>query len=545
MSAVTETQTDTRASSTRLVILTLAAGQFLMILDSSVMNVSMAQVADDLDTTITGIQTAITLYTLVMASLMITGGKLGSILGRRRAFAIGLVIYGIGSFTTALAPNLTVLLIGWSLFEGMGAALILPAIVALVAANVPAQGRAAAYGMVAAAGGIAVAAGPLIGGAVTTFASWRYVFAGEVIIVVAILVVLRRINDVEVTPSRLDLVGSLLSIVGLSLIVLGVLQSGQWGWLRPRPDGPTVLGTSPVIWMITAGLLVMYCFLLWQNRMIRREHEPLVDPEVFENRQMTGGLIMFFFQYIVQAGVFFAVPLFLSVALGLSALETGIRIFPLSVALLIAAAGIPKVWPRASPRRVVRLGLIPMLAGTLMLVGGMDPGANAAVVSIPMLLLGLGMGALSSQLGAVTVSALPDERAPEVGGLQNTVTNLGISLGTALVGSVLIAALSSAALAGISGNAELEASVQEQVTTEITSGVAFVSDAQLEDALADTGLDEASAEEIVQINTDARLEALQAAFAVAAVLAALAFLFTGRLPTVAPGSEQRDGQAAA
>ena len=545
MSAVTETQTDARASSTRLVLLTLAAGQFLMILDSSVMNVSMAQVADDLDTTITGIQTAITLYTLVMASLMITGGKLGSILGRRRAFGIGLVIYGIGSFTTALAPNLTVLLIGWSLFEGIGAALILPAIVALVAANVPAQGRAAAYGMVAAAGGMAVAAGPLIGGAVTTFASWRYVFAGEVIIVIAILLVLRRINDVEVTPSRLDLVGSLLSIVGLSLIVLGVLKSGEWGWLRPQPDGPTVFGTSPVIWMITAGLLVLYCFLLWQNRMIRREHEPLVDPEIFENRQMTGGLIMFFFQYIVQAGVFFAVPLFLSVALGLSALETGIRIFPLSVALLVAAAGIPKVWPQASPRRVVRLGLIPMLAGTLMLVGGMDPGVNAAVVSIPMLLLGLGMGALSSQLGAVTVSALPDERAPEVGGLQNTVTNLGISLGTALVGSVLIAALSSAALAGISGNAELEASVQDQVTTEITSGVAFVSDAQLEDALAEAGVDEASAAEIVQVNTDARLEALQAAFAVAAVLAALAFLFTGRLPTVAPGSEQRDPQAAA
>ena len=314
---------------------------------------------------------------------------------------------------------------------------------------------------------------------------------------------------------------------------------------QAQPDGPTVFGTSPVIWMITAGLLVLYCFLLWQNRMIRREHEPLVDPEIFENRQMTGGLIMFFFQYIVQAGVFFAVPLFLSVALGLSALETGIRIFPLSVALLVAAAGIPKVWPQASPRRVVRLGLIPMLAGTLMLVGGMDPGVNAAVVSIPMLLLGLGMGALSSQLGAVTVSALPDERAPEVGGLQNTVTNLGISLGTALVGSVLIAALSSAALAGISGNAELEASVQDQVTTEITSGVAFVSDAQLEDALAEAGVDEASADEIVQVNTDARLEALQAAFAVAAVLAALAFLFTGRLPTVAPGSEQRDSQAAA
>ena len=169
-----------------LVLTVLAAGQFLMTLDSSVMNVSMATVANDLDTTITGIQTAITLYTLVMATLMISGGKVGTIIGRRRAFAIGLVIYGAGSLTTALAPNLPVLLIGWSLLEGIGAALIMPAIVALVAANFVAAKRAAAYGLVAASGAMAVAAGPLIGGAVTTFASWRYVFAGEVVLVVVI-----------------------------------------------------------------------------------------------------------------------------------------------------------------------------------------------------------------------------------------------------------------------------------------------------------------------------------------------------------------------
>ena len=526
------------AAGSRLILLTLAAAQFLMILDSSVMNVSMAQVASDLGTTITGIQTAITLYTLVMASLMITGGKLGSILGRRRALGIGLVIYGIGSFTTALAPNLAVLLIGWSLLEGMGAALILPAIVALVASNVPAQGRAAAYGMIAAAGGMAVAAGPLIGGAVTTFASWRYVFAGEVVIVAAILLMLRKIQDVETTPSRLDLVGSALSIVGLSMVVFGVLRSSEWGWIRPKPDGPEILGASPVIWLIVGGLLVLYGFLQWQNHLVAVVREPLVDPAIFGNQQMTGGLVMFFFQFIVQAGVFFAVPLFLSVALGLSALETGVRIFPLSVTLLIAAAGIPRVWPRANPRLVVRAGLVPMLIGILMLVGGMDPGTNAAVVAIPMLLLGLGLGALASQLGAVTVSAVPDEQAPEVGGLQNTVTNLGISLGTALVGSVLIATLSSAALVGIQNNPDVPDSVETQVTTQISSGISFISDAQLDEALTEAGVDQATADEITAVNADARLQALQAAFAVAAVLTALAFFFTGRLPTRAPGSEE-------
>src|SRR3954471_5588874 len=181
-----ETSTSARGAG-GIVLLTLAAGQFLMTLDTSVMNVSIAQVAADVGTTVTGVQTAITVYTLVMATLMITGGKIGSIIGRRKAFAIGCVIYGAGSLTTSLAPNLTVLIIGWSFLEGIGAALIMPAIVALVASNFPVRERPRAYGLVASAGAIAVAVGPLIGGLFTTYASWRWVFAGEVLIVGIIL----------------------------------------------------------------------------------------------------------------------------------------------------------------------------------------------------------------------------------------------------------------------------------------------------------------------------------------------------------------------
>src|SRR4051812_3202637 len=203
-----------------MVLLTLGAGQFLMTLDSSVMNVSIADVAEDVGTDITGIQTAITLYTLVMAMLMIPGGKLGSLMGRKRAFALGCVIYGVGSFTTALAPNLGVLIVGWSMLEGIGAALILPAIVALVAGNVGPEGRPRAYGLIMAAGAIAVAVGPLIGGIATTYFSWRWVFFGEVVVVVAILVVGRKIEDapVDVRP-RLDLVGAALSAVGLGVAI--------------------------------------------------------------------------------------------------------------------------------------------------------------------------------------------------------------------------------------------------------------------------------------------------------------------------------------
>ncbi len=356
------------ASAAGAVILTLGAGQFLMTLDSSVMNVAIATVAADVGTTIEGIQTAITLYTLVMAMLMIPGGKIGTLIGRKRAFAIGCVIYGAGSLTTALAPNLPVLLLGWSLLEGIGAALILPAIVALVASNVPVSGRPRAYGLVMASGAIAVALGPLIGGFATTYFSWRWVFAGEVVIVLLILLRTRKISDpfTERGP-RLDTVGALLSATGLGIAVFGVLRSSSWGWVLPKPGGPAILGLSPTIVLVLAGIFVIWLFVTWEQRMARRGREPLVRLEMFGNRQFTGGLLMFFFQFLVQAGLFFTIPLYLSVALGLSAIDTGLRIMPLSITLLIAAAGIPRFFPNASPRRVVRLGLLAMCLGIVSL----------------------------------------------------------------------------------------------------------------------------------------------------------------------------------
>ena len=522
-----------------LVLLTLAAGQFLMTLDTSVMNVSIATVAKDVGTTVTGIQGAITAYTLVMAALMITGAKIGAMIGRKRAFAIGCVIYGCGSLTTSLAPNLPVLLFGWSFLEGVGAVLILPSIVALVAGNFPVARRPAAYGLVAAAGAVAVAVGPLIGGFCTTYFSWRWVFAGEVVIVLAILFVARRIEDAPPeTRPHLDLVGAALSATGLGVLVFGILRSSEWGWIQPKADGPSWGGVSPTLWLILIGLAVIWVFFRWEARREAQGKEPLVRPAMLRNPQLSGGLIMFFFQFLTQAGLFFVVPLYLSVCLGLSALATGARLLPLSITLLIAAIGIPRIFPHVSPRLVVRSGLLALLVGTLVLLGALDADTGPEVVFVPMLLVGLGIGALASQLGAVTVSAVPDDQAPEVGGVQNTATNLGASIGTALAGSILIAATTSSFSANIQHNPAIPDSVKSEAHVKLAGGVPFVSDADLKAGLDKANADTKQSEAALDAYRGARIDGLKAALAILGVLVLVALFYAQRIPSRQPGAPE-------
>jgi MFS family permease len=519
------------------VLLTLCAGQFLMALDSSVMNVSIATVAKDLDTTITGIQSAIVLYTLVMAMLMVTGGKIGSMIGRKRAFTVGLVIYCSGSLTTALAPNLPVLLLGWSFLEGVGAALIMPAIVALVAGNFPPEGRPRAYGLVGAAGAIAIAVGPLIGGLATTYASWRWVFAGEVIIGAGIVLLSRRMADTPVEKrSHLDLLGSVLWALGMGLVVLGVLFSSEWGLIRPKEDGPSILGLSPVVWLILGGLLTLRLFMGHIRRLDAAGAEPLITPALFRNRQMTGGLVMFFFQFVVMMGIFFVIPLYLSVALGLSAIDTGIRITPLSITMLLAAAGVPKFFPSVSPRRVVEFGLVAVVFGIVLLFTALDVDASASIVTVPLLLIGLGFGGLSSQLGAVTVSAVPDEQSPEVGGLQNTATQFGASIGTALAGAILITSLTASFLSGIAQNPDVPPEVTSQANVQLANGIPFISDVDLQSALEEAGATPEVTQAVVDENEQARLDGLRSALALLALIAVVALFFTRRISERQPGA---------
>ena len=237
-----------------------------------------------------------------------------------------------------------------------------------------------------------------------------------------------------------------------------------------------------MIWLILAGGVVLRVFLWWENHRLARGAAALVDPAILRNRTLRGGLTSFFFQYFLQAGLFFAVPLFLSVALGLSAIATGVRLLPLSVTLLLAAAGIPKVFPNASPRRVVQIGFLALFAGIVIMVAALDVGAGPEIVTWPMLLAGLGIGALASQLGSVTVSSVPDEQSGEVGGVQNTVTNLGASIGTALAGAVLISALTASFLSGIQNNPAVPKDLASKAQVELAGGIPFMSDKDLQAA---------------------------------------------------------------
>jgi EmrB/QacA subfamily drug resistance transporter len=517
-------------------MLLLAVTQFLMTVDATVMNVSISALVEDLDTSVVAIQAVITAYTLVMAAGMITGAKLGELLGRRRALRIGLVVYACGSGITSIAPNVVVLLLGWSVVEGLGAALIMPTVIALVAGNFEGKARAVAYGTLAAAAAVAVAAGPIVGGFVTAQFSWRWVFAAEIVIAGGILAGSHLIADVPSTRRpRFDVVGAALSATGLAMFVGGVLMSGTWGWIRPRvPSGddatPQFASIALTAWLILGGLLLLWAFMVWLHRRVDRRDEPLVDPELFGNRQLVDGLLVLLLQYLVMMGVFFTMPLFFSIVLGLDAFETGLRMLPLSIALILVAPTIPKVLPSASPRRVVLVGLVCMLAATVLLVVRLDDGATAAVTTGPFLLLGAGMGALASQLGNVIVSSVPTERGGEVGGLQYTAQNLGSSLGTALVGAVLVASLASGLIEEIEASPELSEAVQEQAAISVGGGVEFVSDEQAAAALATTSLTADEQAAILDDYSAARYDGLRAGMVVLSLFVVLTLFVARRLP---------------
>ncbi|EMF01525.1 MFS transporter [Streptomyces mobaraensis NBRC 13819 = DSM 40847] len=512
-------------------LIVLGTAQFLMVLDTSVMNVSISKLVEDFHTEVTAIQGVITLYTLVMAALMITGGKLGDAFGRRRAFTLGLIVYGTGSAITALAPSLWVLALGWSVIEGLGATLVLPALAALVAGAYRDRERSVAYGVIGGLAGAGIAVGPLLGGWVTTYLTWRLVFAGEVVVVLAMLCVVRWIPDVPPGPRRkLDAGGVALSAAGLALVVLGVLQSSSWGWLKPRNPPFTLLGFAPTLFVVAAGAVLLWLFCAWERRQQHRGREPLVHLSLFRVPPLRAGLTMLLCQNLVLLGLFFVIPLYLQVVQGLDAFQTGLRLLPVSVTMLLSAMAGPLLGRVAAPRTVVRCGLLVLLAAALWLLGTIEPRIDNLAFGLAMGGIGLGMGLLASQLGNVTQSSVGEDERSEAGGLQYTAQNLGSSLGTALIGSLLIGALVHAFTTQIDDNPKISDAARHQAGTAMEAGVSFVGTDQVRAATRRAGLPPSEADAVVDSYATAQLDALRAAILATAGVTLGALAFTRRLP---------------
>lgn len=517
----------------------LAAAQFVMVLDSSVMNVAISQIVEDLDTTIEGVQFAITAYTLVMAAFMLVGAKIGDIIGRERAFAIGLVVYGCGSFITALSPNLAVLLFGWSLIEGLGAVLVVPAIAALIAANYEGRERALAYGLIGGVAAAAVAAGPLIGGWVTVTFTWRVVFVGEVVIVLAILLLRGRLkaSPKTVPTPKLDVVGAALSASGLALIVFGILQSSEWGWVRPT-NPPVVagveitpLGFSVVPFLILGGFGLLALFAGWEERRARDGRDSLLDLALLKIETLRAGLSTLVMQQLVLLGTFFILPVYLQTVLGLDAFETGKRMVPMSVAMLAAALLGPRLAARFAPRRVAQAGLLALTLGAVMLLASIDVTLEGLGFALGLAVFGVGAGLLASQVGNIIMSSVVPAKTNEAGGLQGTAQNLGSSLGTALIGAILISGLTAGFATRIEQDEALPADLRVQIAEVARAeGLGIIPVQQAEALMLEAGVDPATATVIAADYAAAQLDALRIALGGVALFAVLALWFTRRLP---------------
>jgi MFS family permease len=534
-----------------LPIAVLGAAQFVMVLDSSVMNVSISQIVADLDTTIQGVQLAITAYTLVMATMMLAGAKLGDILGRDRTFAIGLGVYGLGSLTTALSPNLTVLLIGWSLIEGLGAAMVMPAIVSLVAATYEGKQRALAFGLIGGVAGAAIAAGPLIGGWVTTEFSWRYVFAGEVVIVAVVLVVRRRLTPTPGAEHRphLDGIGVLLSALGLGLVVFGILKSSSWGLIQPL-GAPTIngkevtpFGFSVVPFLIAAGFGFLAAFAMWEDRRERHGRDTLLDRTLLRIVPLRAGLTTLMMQQLILLGTFFVMPVYLQVVLGLDAFETGKKLFPMSVTMFIAALLGPRLAAGFAPKRVAQAGLLALALASVVLLDTIDVELNNPEFFIALAIFGVGAGLLLSQLGNVIMSSVDPSKTNEAGGLQGTAQNLGASLGTALIGAVLIGALTNGFVENVSQNPAIPQDVRAQVSKLAEKGIPVAPVDDVEQAALKQGVPPEQAAALADDYGKAQLQGLKRAILAVAAFALLSLWFTRHLPARAPAG-QPEGERA-
>jgi MFS family permease len=536
-------------ASRRQILLPLAAAQFLASYDTQSMNVAISNIVEDLDTTVTGVQSAISLFTLTMAALMIPGSKLTEIWGRKQCFMLGLSIYGTGALLTALAPALAVMILGFSLLEGIGSALMIPPIYILVTVMVPdLTSRAKAFAVVTAAAGLGSATGPLLGGLITTTITWRASFAGEVVAILVILYFARRIPDpgIEGEKPSFDILGAVLSAAGLVFIVLGLLMAGTYGWIQARKDfaiGDTVIlnqgDLSPTILFIAIGLGLLALFMLHIRRAEKQGKEPLVPTRLFKSRATNLGLVTQNSQWFILIGTTFVVSVFLQVTRGYNAVETGLVLTAATAGILLASSRVGTMVKKYPERTIVRAGFVIVLVGIGLFLLLVD--ATSPVLSfLPgLFLIGFGAGIMLTASVNVVQSSVSESDQGSLSGVSRSVSNLGSSMGTAVAGAVLISAL----IAGISNLTDestvLDPAQKDQISAALENNVTAMSDEQVRERLE--GQPQAVVDEVTRINAESRDRALALALVTVALIGLIGLGAAILLP---PGEPVAKGEAA-
>lgn len=513
--------TEAPEGSRQLAVL-LAMAMFVLVVDTSLMNVSISAVIEDLDTTASGVQSAIALEALVSAAFILINSKVGDLIGRKRAYVLGLCAYALGALAMTLAQSLTAIVVFWAIIGGLGASLLLPAMQSLIHGNFSGPAQKQAYALVGAAAAIAAAVGPLIGGFVTTFLSWRVGFAMEVVIIAIVLARIGLIRDVAYTGSRkIDVVGAVLSVLGMGGVVLGILV-----W----QEGGEYVGLLMAVGAVALGSLAW-----WLVRRKRAGKVTLLDPDLFRHPNFTAGATGQTLQNITLGGAMIALPLFLQMTLEYDALQTGLSMAPLSLTMFGIAILAGKKAGGRRPAAIIRTGFALTTIGMgsiIPLVPRIDSGWWLA---LPLVVVGAGLGLLVSQLNNYTLAPVPEERVSEAAGVNSAAGNFGLSLGLAMAGGILLAVLSFTFTRMTEDSAAIPPAEQEQIAAALETDAEVMSNTQLAEQI--TGQPPEVEAAVLEINDDARNLSLQVALLVPA-LAALLGLFNSlrmnRLPDLRP-----------
>jgi MFS family permease len=514
------------AAGTPLLAVLLAAAMFVFVIDTSLMNVSISAVVDDLDTTVSGVQAAVAIEALVSAAFILIGSKVGDLYGRKRAYVAGLVLYSSGAIAMVVGQSLAAIIVFWAVIGGLGASLYLPAMQSLIHGNFEGKMQAKVYALVGAAAAIAAAVGPLLGGFLTTLLSWRVGFALEAVIIAVVLSGSGRITDVPYTGDRsVDVPGALLSIAAMGGLVLGVLA-----WQE---------GAESVAALLVLGLAATGALVYWLARRKREGKPTLLDPSLFSSKLFSFGIAQGILQQIALGGILIAMPIYLQLVLGYNALEAGLSLAPVSLTMFGVALLAGRQAGRWRPAALIRAGflLVAVAAGILIPI---VPNADSAwPLAIPLAIMGAGFGLLVSQLNNYTLSPVSEERVGEAAGVNSATGSFGLSFGLAFAGAVMLATLSIAFTDKAESSTVLPPADQQHVADVLEDDAQVMSDAQLRKLLADQP--EPIQKEILSINTDARHLALQVALLVTLV-SALVGLFNAlrmmRLPDPEPSSAE-------